>query len=123
LKKIFTGLLGFNLLGLNLIGPSFQMVYAGDVGKAAVLALQKEEESIGKAYNLVSEQKIKLAELRKLWIEAGGPLSKLTLPLWLPFHGSDTLVSIERAKNELDWCNISLQEGLKETFQLENKGK
>ena len=116
LKKLFSG-----AIGVNLIGPAVTMVYAGDVGKAVVLALENNEKSIGKAYNLVGDKPIKISEIKKIWEEAGGPVAAWSLPLWIPSGSSSTTTSIELAKSELGWSNISLLEGFKETFLQENK--
>ena len=118
LKKAFAG-----YLGVNLYGPSVQMVYAGDVAKAAVLALEKEAISVGKAYNLVTEQRIPLSEMRKTWKEVGGPIAALSIPFWVPFPSTNTLVSIELAKKELAWDNTPLADGLRETFRSEQGNK
>ena len=115
LKMAFSG-----IFGVNLKGPAVRMVYAGDVALGSVTALQKSNVSIGKSYNLVGDERVKLSKLRELWKLAGGRIAAFTLPVWMPSGESTTSVSIDEAVKDLGWKNRSLLDGLKETFAMEN---
>ncbi len=109
-------------VGLRPSGPGLRLVYAADVANAVALALEKSETSIGKSYNLISDERIELSKLHDTWKQAGGPVAKLTLPLPLPSNPG-TPASIELASTDLGWSNTPFLQGFEESFALEKSAR
>lgn len=92
-------------------------VYAGDVGDAIARCLEREA-SVGRAYNLATEQTTAW-DLMRAWRTAGGRTSRIVIPIPVPVRMS---YSIERAKEELGWSNCPLVDGMRATIAAEAEG-
>ena len=94
------------------------LVYGGDVAEAVALTLEHNSISIGKSYNLASDERVKISTLHSLWQQSGGKTAKFNIPIPVPSN-SGTPISSQAAQRELGWKNRPLLECLTESFSLE----
>jgi dihydroflavonol-4-reductase len=109
----------------TLLGPAvsvwpshlrMQLVHAGDVAHAVVLAVASPA-AVGKAYNVVGDEHT-LWQFARAWREAGGRRAGVLVPVPLPIG---PLFSNELIKRELGWSNRTYLEGLQETFAKQHE--
>jgi nucleoside-diphosphate-sugar epimerase len=95
-------------------GLRIPMAYGGDVAKAIVRCLEKDD-TIGGTFNLTGPDR-SAQSFVQAWREAGERVGRLRVPIPLPIHFT---YNSERAGTELNFTHTSFRDALRETFAIE----